>query len=359
MISESSQHVLFRRPRMLTFITTYKCGAVCDHCLMSCTPNNSDRLTLPQMRQFIDSFAEVCVGSGVVVFTGGECTLLGDDLLEAIAYANSLGLFTRIVTNAWWAKSERDAETFLNELKSCGLDEINISCDDFHAEYIPLENVRNLWNSAKTMGFQTLGIAVCRDNNSTISPAYLCKYLNEDIPLLHQFDDNTQPPRAPARFITNSGITRIGRARNLSLNQNARPQARLLASHCSDCGQDFVISPNCHLAPCCGINAEGTWLFDLGKINLTDDINELQLLLLNYIQYIGPGGLLKHLRTSGGLSSFGRSNYLSQCEICEDIALSKEAQTCLAKLAPKLAADLIVETKFETTFIGNGSDIHD
>ena len=62
---------------------------------------------------------------------------------------------------------------------------------------------------------------------------------------------------------------------------------------------------------------------------------------------------------SGGLSSFGRSSYLSQCEICEDIALSKEAQTCLAKLAPKLAADLIVETKFETTFIGNGSDIHD
>ncbi len=54
------------------------------------------------------------------------------------------------------------------------------------------------------------------------------------------------------------------------------------------------------------------------------------------------GGLLKHLRTSGGLSSFGRSSYLSQCEICEDIALSKEAQTCLAKLAPKLAADLIV-----------------
>lgn len=154
MISESSQHVLFRRPRMLTFITTYKCGAVCDHCLMSCTPNNSDRLTLPQMRQFIDSFAEVCVGSGVVVFTGGECTLLGDDLLEAIAYANSLGLFTRIVTNAWWAKSERDAETFLNELKSCGLDEINISCDDFHAEYIPLENVRNLWNSAKQWAFK-------------------------------------------------------------------------------------------------------------------------------------------------------------------------------------------------------------
>ena len=99
MISESSQHVLFRRPRMLTFITTYKCGAVCDHCLMSCTPNNSDRLTLPQMRQFIDSFAEVCVGSGVVVFTGGECTLLGDDRREAIADADALFLLTRILTN--------------------------------------------------------------------------------------------------------------------------------------------------------------------------------------------------------------------------------------------------------------------
>ena len=177
----------------------------------------------------------------------------------------------------------------------------------------------------------------------------------------HSCISSTIIPSLPARQPASSRIqaSRELGAHEISLNQNARPQARLLASHCSDCGQDFVITPNCHLAPCCGINAEGTWLFDLGKINLTDDINELQLLLLNYIQYIGPGGLLKHLRTSGGLSSFGRSSYLSQCEICEDIALSKEAQTCLAKLAPKLAADLIVETEFETTFIGNGSDIHD
>ena len=163
--------------------------------------------------------------------------------------------------------------------------------------------------------------------------------LMKDIPLLHQFDDNTQPPRASPLHHGFRHHANWARTKSQS-QQNARPQTRLLASHCSDCGQDFVISPNCHLAPCCGINAEGTWLFDLGKINLTDDINELQLLILNYIQYIGPGGLLKHLRTSGGLSSFGRSSYLSMREICEDIALSKEAQTCLAKPAPKLAANL-------------------
>ena len=325
---------------------------------MSCTPNNSDRLTLPQMRQFIDSFAEVCVGSGVVVFTGGECTLLGDDLLEAIAYANSLGLFTRIVTNAWWAKSERDAETFLDELKSCGLDEINISCDDFHAEYIPLENVRNLWNSAKTMGFK-LSALRSAEITTVQSARHTCA--STLMKTFHSCISSTIIPASPRASPLHHGFRHHANwARTKSQSQ----------PKCATAGTSlsvtlFRLRPRLRYfpkLPSCTLlrnKCRGTWLFDLGKINLTDDINELQLLLLNYIQYIGPGGLLKHLRTSGGLSSFGRSSYLSQCEICEDIALSKEAKTCLAKLAPKLAADLIVETKFETTFIGNGSDIHD
>ena len=43
------------------------------------------------------------------VFTGGECTLLGEDLFKSIKLAKSMGLMTRIVTNGFWAKTEKTA----------------------------------------------------------------------------------------------------------------------------------------------------------------------------------------------------------------------------------------------------------
>ena len=54
----------------------------------------------------------------------------------AIAYAHEKGFVTRIVTNAWWASSLEKAQMWCKKFVDCGLDEINISYDDFHAEYL-------------------------------------------------------------------------------------------------------------------------------------------------------------------------------------------------------------------------------
>jgi len=59
-------------------------------------PDRPTKLSYVQIRDRIDEIA--LTGDYVlVVFTGGECTRLGDDLLDAIAYANVHGLITRAV----------------------------------------------------------------------------------------------------------------------------------------------------------------------------------------------------------------------------------------------------------------------
>jgi MoaA/NifB/PqqE/SkfB family radical SAM enzyme len=68
----------------------------------------------------------------VVVFTGGEPTLYP----ERIKYAFELGFTVRLVTNAWWAGNYEEAKTFLEELHSYGLKELNISYDDFHLPWL-------------------------------------------------------------------------------------------------------------------------------------------------------------------------------------------------------------------------------
>jgi len=77
----------------------------------------------------------------VVVFTGGECFLLKDNLNQLIAHATERGFSTRCVTNGYWATSRDQATRRVSELCKAGLKEINFSTGTFHARYVPIERV--------------------------------------------------------------------------------------------------------------------------------------------------------------------------------------------------------------------------
>lgn len=81
------------------------------------------------------------LGYKVVVFTGGEATLVGSDLTRAIKRANLRGMSTRLVTNAYWATSLEEARRRTTSLAEAGLAEINYSTGDQHSRFVPLENV--------------------------------------------------------------------------------------------------------------------------------------------------------------------------------------------------------------------------
>ena len=74
-------------------------------------------MSLRSMRCYIDAAVEAFGETlKVVVFTGGECFLLGLRLRLAIAYASHRGLSTRVVTNGYWATSvERAVRTLRAE----------------------------------------------------------------------------------------------------------------------------------------------------------------------------------------------------------------------------------------------------
>src|SRR5512144_1940405 len=84
------------RPHTLSLITTYRCTAACDHCCFGCTPQVPTSWAIPftRMLSLIDEAADL--GSiRVVVFTGGECFLLGARLNRLIALASAHDLVTR------------------------------------------------------------------------------------------------------------------------------------------------------------------------------------------------------------------------------------------------------------------------
>jgi len=96
----------------------------------------------------------------VVVFTGGEPTLAGKNLLVAMQRAASHGLIVRVVTNAHWAVSDEHAGRRIASLMSAGLSEINFSTGDQHARFVLVENVIRATRAAVQVPLHAVAIMV-------------------------------------------------------------------------------------------------------------------------------------------------------------------------------------------------------
>jgi len=115
-------------PQSLVFLLTYKCNFNCDHCSICAGPNNHETISESIMKKAIEQ-AYYIPSIRAVIFTGGESTLHLELLKKGIRHAHEKSFLTRMVTNAWWAKTYEKAKLFLEELASCGLKELNVSYD--------------------------------------------------------------------------------------------------------------------------------------------------------------------------------------------------------------------------------------
>ena len=142
-------------PTEATILASYNCTAACQHCCFDSHPGIKKRLTLEQILWFIDKANEF-PKMKLIVFSGGECFLLGKDLDIAIKHATELGLTTRCVTNGYWATSYQMAVSRLSKKKEAGLTEINFSTGDFHQKYVPQENIINGAVASVELGISTV-----------------------------------------------------------------------------------------------------------------------------------------------------------------------------------------------------------
>ena len=127
--------------KTLAIMPTFACPAKCRNCGSFSRPNRNQRLSRTEVIESIKQAKELDFVN--VVFTGGEATLVWDDLLEGLRFSSSLGLQTRLISNGHWASSLDVARRFLGELINNGLNEINYSTGDEHARFIPIEYVIN------------------------------------------------------------------------------------------------------------------------------------------------------------------------------------------------------------------------
>ena len=230
-------------PKSFTVISTYHCTAECKECCFECSPRIKQRLPQGTMLAAIAEAKESFPSIEVVVFTGGECFTLKQDLYDAIKLASSLNMSTRCVTNAYWGKTKHLAERVVGHLVEANLNEINISTGNDHQAYIPIDSVINASEVLVSAGISTI-VTIESDLpggnciNSFLSDDRV-KYMMSEFPHLFQVKVNTWMP--------------------FKSDYEDRPCNLTKSEMFKGCDQvltNVVLTPNGRLAACCGLTFE-------------------------------------------------------------------------------------------------------
>jgi organic radical activating enzyme len=143
------------------FLLSYKCDSACDHCFVYSSPQAKGTFTLNQMREVFKELSKIETIEWIY-FEGGEPFLFYPLMHEGIKIAHDMGFRTGIVTNAYWATSEEDAELWLKPLHDLGVSDISISDDAFHYEDKEASPAKHALNAARRLGMPCGSICIDR-----------------------------------------------------------------------------------------------------------------------------------------------------------------------------------------------------
>jgi hypothetical protein len=115
----------------LHILLTYRCTHQCEHCFVHSGPGAPGTFTVDQVRRTLVEAVRIGTVERIY-FEGGEPFLYYPLLLEGMRAARERGFELGVVTNAYWAETEEDAEVWLRPLAEIGIADLSISDDPLH-----------------------------------------------------------------------------------------------------------------------------------------------------------------------------------------------------------------------------------
>ena len=140
-------------------LLTFMCNEACDHCFVFSGPNAKGTFTLRQLRTVLDEATKLGTVESVY-FEGGEPFLFYPTMIEGMRIARSKGLKVGLVTNAYYATSEEDAELWLRPLYEMGVSDLSVSDDSFHFGEEKDNPAKRVLAAAKKLGLPASSICI-------------------------------------------------------------------------------------------------------------------------------------------------------------------------------------------------------
>jgi hypothetical protein len=288
-------------PVTFAFQVTHACPLACAHCSFSADMSKTSTLTKDQILSTIQHIDSSKIK--LVAFSGGEPFLLGQTLVDAVHEASRLGFGTRIVTSAYFGENISTAERRLKELHQAGLNELSISYDDFHAEFVSFACIRNVFQVSKKLGL-TVAINVTRGRDSKWTAEKVRKELGLS--------------KSEGAFIFNSPLTFTGRARSSLRDIKTCPKRYI--GPCPHVIASPALNATNKLMACCGVIPETDALIldnNFKPENMEVDFEKSQKsALLNWLHLRGPYAIMEWISAKYDLSIIDKDCISGNCEAC-------------------------------------------
>jgi organic radical activating enzyme len=278
------------------------------------------------MHAYVDQVADI-QSVRVVVFTGGECFLFGDDLDDLVAHATKNGFSTRFVSNGYWAENELIAQKRIDKLVKAGLKEANFSTGDSHSRFVNPYFVRNGAVACAKAGLPTL-IALELFSEESFD---LEHFVSE--PVFRSLLDEKKIVIQTSPWIK-SGEKKVSFQKPNYSNKYLNV-LRYTDRTCKSSLTAIAITPDEQLLACCGLVSTYIPEWSLGTLH-SNTISEVLEHASNdylklWIHFEGPESVLRfvsHMDKSIKIEG----NFAHICDACRYLYSSNEIKAVLKKI---------------------------
>lgn len=274
--------------------------------LFSMQPSKKDRLSIPEMKAYIDQAKRSYPSIKLLVLTGGECFTYGEELSKIIKYATEIyNMKVRIVSNAYWANTIENARTRLKPYITSGLSEINFSTGDEHQKFVPFNYIKNACLVSVEFGLIPLVNIETREDK-----IFTAKDFTADKELLKLLKEN--------KIMITNGIWVSFKKENIT-NKNNHKMLTTQNSRCENLFNSINIDPQHRMLACCGLTAKYIKYLDLGNLK-TQSIkklyeNQFNDFLKIWIYVEGPHNILEFISKYIKID-LSKYDNLHDCQIC-------------------------------------------
>ncbi len=301
--------------KRIEFIVTYNCSGKCKHCSLGEDLNSKSEykhVLIKQSTYAIDKLCEIYDIASVMTF-GGE-PLLYPDIVNKIHKTATLNGVKKmqLITNGFFTKNEDTQIKVVESLKEAGLNNLLISVDAFHEEYIPYEVVYNFAKHAKESGIK----------NVRLHPAWVVdekndnEYNRKTNELLNKFSNlNIEISNGNNIFLSGNAAKNLAKyydKTDLDLNLlcGSMPYTEPLTSISS-----ISIVPNGDVMVCGFVIGN---IYKDGIEEIVSNYDPFKNEYMNIVVTSGAKGLLKLANNKN--INLNLSQYFTACDLCFKLA---------------------------------------
>ena len=300
----------------VALMVTRRCNMSCGHCSVESDPKVKGEPTEAELLEWVRRSADA--GLKLLRFTGGEPMLRAATVMALLRECQKVGIASMLYTNGFWGRQPAKALQQIKAFKRAGLQQLVLSYDKYHAEFMGPDPLLHIVNHCKDVG---LSVRVT-----------LTRGTDED----DLTDVMTQIEQVRGARLSVYDLQPVGRARTLPLTLHRAE----LDGFCSACAAP-AITDDGRLIACNGpayFEPEGSPLV-MGSLRDTP-LPELiarhrQDPIVDTIRTQGPAALRTALQQLPGFESFPfRAHYGGICDLCHHITRDPQAVAALrARLA--------------------------